>query len=283
MKYYQAFYTVIRFIPDLIKNEPINIGLLIHSPQEGYIRTEFSDKKANIISKYNEDVDPSVVKYIIEDLSQDFDNKNYILRNHKMGDFQDENLLLKIFAAHSNQLQFTKPKGIITQDLNEEFERLFEEIVFKEEVIKKERAIEERTMRSIVRKKLDKFDLIKNNIVKENHIEIDRFGDRIKVDFKYLNGKPNLVKNISFDTRSKEPMDHAKLWLKNYEEIKESSKKEQIDKNIQVIYCLPTDDRKNMNSSIMACLNEASDELINFEDQERIDYFVNRVAKIAHI
>jgi len=124
--------------------------------------------------------------------------------------------------------------------------------------------------------------LIKNKLVEENHIEIDRFGDKIKLDFKYLNGKQNLIKNISLDPRNKEPMDHAKLWLKNYEEIKQVSKKEGIDKNIQVIYCLPTDDRNKINRSILSCLEAASDDLIDFRDEEKMNYYVNRVFEIAH-
>lgn len=282
MKLYKALYTVIRFVPDLVKNEPINIGLMIHCPEEGYIRTEFADKKANIVSKYNGDVDPAIVKSIIEDLIQNFDNANYLLRNQKMGDFYDENLLFKIFAAHSNQLQFTKPKGIITQDLEEEFIRLFENIVFKEKEAKREKVIEERTMKSTVRKEFEKYDLIKSKKVKENHIEKDRFGGTIKFDFKYVNGKPNLIKNISFDPRSKEPLDYAKLWLQNYEEIKVMSKREQVDKKINVIFYLPDDNRKQMNSSIMACLKEASDELIDFRDKEKMDFFITKVAMLAH-
>jgi|SRR5690625_2632646 len=281
MNVYQAYYTIVRFIPDLVRNEPINIGLIIHSPQKQYIRTEFADKKVNIISRYNEDIDPSVVKYVIRDIIEDFDNENYIIRNHKMGSFDDDKLLHKISAAHSNQLQFTRPKGVITQDLDKEFERLFEELVFKEERIKRDRAIEERTMKSTIRKKLNQFKLIEDSIVKENYIEVDRFGDKIKIDFKYMNGKPNLIKNISLDTKSKDPMEHSKLWLANYREIKISSKREGIDKNVQLIYCLP-DDNSNINNSLIACLKEASDEMIDYRDEEKVNYFVNKIAKIAH-
>lgn len=281
MNIYQGFYTVVRFVPDLLKNEPINIGLIVHSPKIGYIRTEFADKKANIISKYNNDIDPLVVKYIMDDLMQNFDNENYMLRNQKMGNFFENNMLHKIFSAHSNQLQFTEPRGIITQDLDKDFERLFEELVFKGTTIKKEKVIEERTMRSDVKKMLNKFDLIKNNIVKENHIEIDRFGSEIKIDFKYINGKPNLVKNLSLDPKNREPMDHAKLWLKNYEEIKSNAIREGVDNKIQLIYCLPLEDRCE-NNSIMSCLNVASDELIDYRDSDKIDYFVKKVANTAH-
>lgn len=282
MNIYQAYYTIVKFIPDLMRNEPINIGLIIHCPQEGYIRTDFADRKASIISRYNEDIEPKVVQHIINDLMQNFDNESFILGDHKMGSFDDDKLLHQMSAAHSNQLQFTKPKGIITQDLDKEFDRLFEDLIFKEELVKKYKAIEERTMKSNVRKRFDEFGLIKNNIVKENHVEIDRFGDLIKIDFKYVNGKPNLIKNISLDTISKDPMDHSKLWLKNYEEIKRASINEGIEKNIHLIYCLPLEDKNNMNSSIISCLKEASDELIDFRDSEKVDYFVNKVVEVAH-
>lgn len=282
MNVYQAYYTIVKFVPDLLKNEPINIGLIVHCPKIQYIRTEFADKKANIISKYNNDIDPFVVKCVMDDLTQNFDNENYILRNHKMGSFSDNQLLNKIFSAHSNQLQFTEPRGIITQDLDKEFDRLFVELVFKESIIKREQVIEERKMRSDVRAMFNKFDLIKKNIVKENHIEIDRFGSNIKIDFRYVNGKPNLVKTLSLDPKNKEPMDHAKLWLKNYEEIKSNVKSTGVDNKIQLIYCLPSDERSDLNTSIMSCLNVASDELINYRDSEKVDFFINKVVNTAH-
>ena len=282
MRIYQAYYTIVKFIPDLMKNEPINIGLIIHSPEINYIRTDFAENKTNFISRYNQDIDSKVVKHIINDIRQNFDNENFILRNHKMGSFDDDKLLYNISVSYANQLQFTKPKAIITQNLDVEFKRLFEDLIFKENVIKRHRPVEERTMKSNLKKRFDELGLIRSNVIQEDHVEIDSFGDLINIDFKYVNGKPNLIKNISLDIKSKDPMDHSKLWLTNYREIKRVSKAKGLDKDIQVIYYLPEDNELNMNCSIMACLKEASDVLIDYRDDERVNYFIDKVAKIAH-
>lgn len=280
MKLYQAFYSIVKFIPNLVKEEPINIGLIIHSPESGYIKTEFSEEKANIISRYNSDIDPLTVELIIKDIKENFDNEKYIFRNQKIGTFYDDKLLYNVFATHSNQLQITKPKALVTDNLEAEFERLFSELVYKDIRVRRIRAIEERTMKSNIKKRFNKFGLIDKAIVKADPYEIGKYGDRINLDFEYLNGKTNLVKNISLDIKSVDPLDHAKLWLKNYEIIKDNSKDQGVEKNIQVIYCLP--EFSEMNTGMMSCLYEGSDELIDYRDNEKIDFFVNRVAEVAH-
>lgn len=280
MNLYQAFYSIVKFIPNLVKEEPINIGLIIHSPESGYIKTEFSEEKANIISRYNSDIDPLTVELIINDIKENFDNEKYILRNQKIGTFYDDELLYKVFATHSNQLQLTKPKALVTDDLEVEFERLFSMLVYKDNRVRRIKSIEERTMKSVIRKKFNRFGLIDKAIVKSDPFEIGKFGDRINLDFEYLNGKTNFVKNISLDLKSVNPLDHAKLWLKNYEIIQDNSKKLNIERRIEVIYYLP--ESSNDKNGLLSCLDAGSDELIDYQDEERVEHFVKRVAEIAH-
>ncbi|WP_130806532.1 DUF3037 domain-containing protein [Senegalia massiliensis] len=285
MDFKQAQYTVIRFIPDIIKNEPINIGLILHSPESKYIRTKFSKKKLKLLSRYNEDVNLRVVKKLTEDIEMNFNNENILIRDHLFGNFKDNKLLNKLSAAHSNQLRFTTPRGLITTDLELEFKKLFEDNIYIYNESNKISRVEKRTMKRDLKKEFDKTDLIKKKIIKENHKEIGRFGEDIDIDFKYLNGKPNLIQNLSFDLKSIDYMNEAKLWLKNYEELKSKQKRNKEDSNINVIYCPPINykDKAKDFSRVVDCLEAGSDNLIDYTDKEQLHYYIDKVIKTAHL
>lgn len=282
MELKKAKYIIIKFIPNIIKEEPINIGLILHSPDNLYIKSKFSLKKIELIQKFNEEVNINLVKNIMADLELEFNSENWIIRNKSYKEFNDNLLLEKIYATYSNQLQFTQPRSVLTNNLEEEFEVIFSELVFKEKVRSElKKIIEERTMKKVIREKFNNKDLIKNKIIVENHKEKGKFGDDINIDFKFLNGKVNLINNLSFEVKSRNPVDYAKLWLTNYEEIKFVAKKENEEKRIRTIYTLPKDCEHK--SIILDCLKEGSDEIIDFYDSERIDYFIKEVENIAHV
>lgn len=285
MKFYKGQYTIVKYVPDLLKNEPINIGLIIHSSNENYIKSEFAIDKVKTINRYNKEIDIRIVKAIIDDLKKNFNSSNWIIRNRDSRDFQDFNLLEKLYINHSNQVQFSNPKGFITVDLEDEFKRIFEEMVYKEILTESNQHTLEKSMKKKLKDEFQKRDLIKSKIVIENHCEIGKFGETVKFDFKYKNGKPNMIQNLSFDKKSKDNMDYAKLWSKNFEDIKSMIKKNSNDEiGINVIYCPPSDELNNNNfKNVRDCLEEYSDNLIDYNDEEKLSDFIKKVEKTAHI
>lgn len=281
LKLYQAQYTVIKFVPDLIKNEPINIGLILQSTSENYLRTQFSKKKIERIHKYNEEVDSSIIQLLIADIEGNYNNECWVSRGKPYSDFKDSKLLNKLSASHGNQIQFDNPRGLVTESLDNEFNVLFDELVFKATPNVKSRGIEERTMHKRFRDEFKRRGLIENDLIAEDYKQIGKYGEEIKFDFSYLNGKRNLINNISFNSKLKTPMDLAKIWLSNYNGIKESNKKQNSDVEIKLVYYIPKIKEPGYDQ-ILGCLRESSDELIDYDDTEKVEYFINHIEKTAH-
>lgn len=278
----QAKYMVIRFVPDLVKNEPINIGLILHCWNEYYIRSEISKEKAKLIEKYNPQIKKSILQALIEDIDNLFSSEKWLLKENSSEDFKNEKYLDNYLLTHSNQLQFTNPKGIITQDLESEFEELFTELVYyKCNTKTRSKYTSEMHMKSYLKKLFNERNLLKEKLIVENYKEEGKYGEKIEFDFKYLNGTVNLVNNLSFDVKAKDPLEYAKLWAKNYEDIKNISKKNNETRKIRTIFAV-SDECENKNS-IEDCLKEYSDEIINYNDKEYLQHFTDRICETAHI
>lgn len=285
MKLYQAKYTVVRFIPDLVKDEPINIGLVLQSTAEKYFKSKFSNKKIDKIQKINEDIKINLVKEIIKELENNFNNDNWMLRNRDCNEFQDYSVLQKLNYFYANQIQFTEPRGLITENIDMEFDKLFSELIYKESNSLLSRGIESRTMKKKFRSEFMNRGLLQNQLVVENYEQLGGFGEKLTFDFSYLNGKRNLINNISFDVKSSEPLDIAKKLLSNYYGIKKiaAKKGDSNDVDIKIIYYLPENKNDDSYSQVISCLKESSDELIDFKDEQYVKYFINKIEKEAHI
>ena len=118
-------YSVIRLVPKVEREEFFNIGLLLFSKKEKYIRFEFhlcTEKFQSMKSKLE-----------LEDLSQNLENFKHVASGEKEGgpiallDIPERFRWLT--AVRSSVIQTSRPHPGKTQDLDGTFERLFEELV----------------------------------------------------------------------------------------------------------------------------------------------------------
>lgn len=117
-KVYKCKMAIIRLIPNPIRGERINIGLVLHCSEEEFILCEFDHVKLKLITMlFN--IDMEFVNSIFLDLKDKFDNQN----------LKDIQLLNIIKKHHSNIIRLSSPKGLLTESLHTEFGKLFKEYV----------------------------------------------------------------------------------------------------------------------------------------------------------
>lgn len=117
-KLYSCQYTVIKFVPDVIKDEPINIGLFLYCVEKNSLICDFSKEKIGILPILNPGLNTSIVNAVAEDLKSMFEKEGF---NHPK--------LLEKLSLHASQLKFTYPKGVLTDNPQLEFQKLFKEYV----------------------------------------------------------------------------------------------------------------------------------------------------------
>ncbi|UOE40092.1 DUF3037 domain-containing protein [Chryseobacterium suipulveris] len=118
-------YAVIRLVPKVEREEFFNIGLVLFSKKEKYIRVEFHlcpDKFAFMHSKLD-----------YEDIQQNLENFKAVANGENSGgeiaklDIPERFRWLT--AVRSSVVQTSRPHPGKTKDLDKTFERLFEELV----------------------------------------------------------------------------------------------------------------------------------------------------------
>lgn len=277
MKLYKCSYVIVKYIPDLIKDEPVNIGMIMHCSEEKNLISSFSDEKVNFINKYNSSINRKIVEALIEDLQLKFDTQNWLIRDYPISDFSNANLLEKLSVSHANQLRFTPPRGLITDDIKGEFDRLFEQYVYLNNKTQR-KYISRQQMRGDLRREFTQRNLIEKKVVDVNFPIIGKFNEEIILDFKYLNGKVNLLQNISLPVDDSKVIKEAKAWYTNFSEIKSVDK----DYQVTVIYNSPPGILNNDLKIAIDCLSESSDVLIDFSDKEKVASLIKKVEREAH-
>ena len=118
-------YAVIRLVPKVEREEFFNIGLIMFSKREKYIRFEFhlcTEKFQTMRSKLD-----------YSDIAQNLENFKHVAGGEKEGgpiaQLDIPERFRWLTAVRSSVIQTSRPHPVKTQDLERTFERLFEELV----------------------------------------------------------------------------------------------------------------------------------------------------------
>jgi hypothetical protein len=196
-----VWYSIIRYSPDEIKGEVINVGLVLHD-KEGlqtkyYLLEENSAKLKSMISnKSGRDIYKSykdVFEYYLEK------NKDSLVGDVgkvTIGSCYSEEFLGSIYEHYKNKnLFFTKPNFAKTKNIDNFFKGLLETYV-GEEFIKKEHATV--TAKKHLKKVFEEMNLlgtkVKANLTINPIKELEDY--KVKVDFSFKNGVWNYIQTI---------------------------------------------------------------------------------------
>ena len=118
-------YAVIRLVPKVEREEFFNIGLIMFSKREKYIRFEFH--------LCNEKFQSMKSKLDYEDIAQNLENFKNVASGQKEGGPIAVLEILERFrwltAVRSSVIQTSRPHPGKTKDLDATFDRLFDELV----------------------------------------------------------------------------------------------------------------------------------------------------------
>ena len=113
-------YRVIRYTPNLVRDEWVNIGVLLFHPETGERRLRLIEgqDEYNRVRRLHPQADEALLRALQEDLESRFES-NAETRAHW------QEILAKWDNTLSNALQLAPPKGVLAEDLDEELERLY--------------------------------------------------------------------------------------------------------------------------------------------------------------
>jgi Protein of unknown function (DUF3037) len=121
-------YRVLRYTPNLVRDEWVNIGILLFNPQTGERRLRLieDEEEYRRVRRLHPQTDEPLLRALRDDLEDRFQTAGSA-GSENMNGWQQ--LLAKWDDTLSNALQLAPQKGIFTSDLDAELERLYSDHV----------------------------------------------------------------------------------------------------------------------------------------------------------
>ncbi|MGB7283556.1 MAG: DUF3037 domain-containing protein [Candidatus Acidiferrum sp.] len=124
-------YRILRYTPNLVRDEWVNIGVLLFDPQSGERRLRLIEEQEEYtrVRRLHPEADEALLRALRDDLENRFDAVRTSHGNGSDGGGSHgsalQELLRKWDDTLSNALQLAPQKGIISNDLDAELERLY--------------------------------------------------------------------------------------------------------------------------------------------------------------
>src|SRR5271155_1370241 len=119
-------YRILRYTPNLVRDEWVNIGVLVYDPQSGERRLRLIEEQVEYarLRRLHPEADESLLRALRDNLEDRFDSFRSS-NGGGSGSSALQELLLKWDDTLSNALQLAPQKGVIANDLDAELERLY--------------------------------------------------------------------------------------------------------------------------------------------------------------
>jgi hypothetical protein len=193
-------YHVVRYQPNLIRDEWVNIGVLLfipgdgpgHGPETGRVRQRWLEEPADLVRLRR--LHPAADEELLLHLPAEFD------RQFAGREMDAEAILEKFDETLSNAVQLAPRKGLLARDPDAEIDRLFREQV---EPLRETRrgAAEIRTRSDVRARAADFFRIEKILRLMQRGVRVEEFtapGDPMRIDFSYRrNGTRGFVHSVA--------------------------------------------------------------------------------------
>jgi hypothetical protein len=185
-------YHVVRYQPNLIRDEWVNIGVLLLDPSSGRVRQRWLEEAADLARLRR--LHPSADEQLLLGLPAEFD------RQFAGREMQAAAILEKFDETLSNAVQLSPRKGLLAHDADAALERLFREQV---EPVRESRrgAAEIRTRGDLRAQAADYFRSEKILRLMDRGVRVAEFtypGDPMRIDFSYRrNGTRGFVHSVA--------------------------------------------------------------------------------------
>lgn len=265
-------YAVLRYVPDENREEFINIGLVFHCPDDGYIDFKITNNFSRVTA-FDDEIDISFLKLILDGIKEDLSQST--ITGPAFEDLNSPKFLDNYTRHFVNQIQFSRVRSIRTENVETDFRDLFRTYVYFD--VHKKKRITDDEVKSIMNRVLRSNDILKSM---ERNLSVDIGTEAIKLDYAYqTRDKLKIIKTFSFDytsRQSNQATQTAKEWAYNFLKLKPKFKDTNTD-FIAFVYA----DKENKNiKTALQILNEETQTIQAREIEEVLEFASNIVQEI---
>jgi hypothetical protein len=124
-------YRILRYTPNLVRDEWVNIGVFLYDPQSGERRLRLIEEQEEYarLRRLHPEADESLLRALRDDLEDRFESARSLKGRSSIGGGPNssglQDFLRKWDDTLSNALQLAPQKGVIANDLDAELDRLY--------------------------------------------------------------------------------------------------------------------------------------------------------------
>jgi hypothetical protein len=183
------YYSVCRYVPDILRDEFINVGVLTYVPALGE-RKFHRSRNLSRVTNFDDELEMDVLKALLESL--EFQFNAHASPNHD--EVPSPDFLKNELVYFVNQIQFSEIRTLNSTDLQQDIRDLYDMYLYYDQ--KKSQRINAERVRRLVSK------LITQNELKDfiRHPNEQNLFKQHTFDFSVnINGCQTLIKTLSFD------------------------------------------------------------------------------------
>ncbi|HXN54314.1 MAG TPA: DUF3037 domain-containing protein [Candidatus Acidoferrum sp.] len=119
-------YHILRYVPNLVRDEWVNIGVLVFNPETGERRLRLIEEQDEYsrVRRLHPWADEALLRALRDDLENRLDSGGRTIGSHG-SEIPWQKVLSKWDETLSNALQIAPQKGVLADDLDAEVERLY--------------------------------------------------------------------------------------------------------------------------------------------------------------
>ncbi|MNW33494.1 hypothetical protein D3C74_104570 [compost metagenome] len=265
-------YSVIRYVPDELREEFINIGMIVHSPELQYVDIKFT-KNFRRVTAFDDEIDIDFLKIVLEGIREGLTRST--ISGLSAEELLDINFIEKKTFYYANQIQFSPTVVFSSNNIEHDFEDLFRTYVYFD--AKKKTRITDIEVKVLMNRILKSKDVFKNM---DKNIKVDIGPQEIELDYAYkTKDRVKVIKTFSFDYTTKgssQAPTIAKEWIYNFEKIINGKKYELfgVDKeNFELITFIYTGNSSNKNiKTAIKILDELTKTVEGKEENEIMSF-----------
>jgi len=254
-----GFISILRYMPSSLREEFINIGLVLHSPKDKYISIKTLESIKRITS-FDDEINGHMLKKVINNIALNFKNhEQYDLFD--LEELSDCDFLSKKTKRFVNTIRFSPIKKVSLDDqpLEKHLDQLFKLYVHYE--VKKLERLSEKEIINNLKKYFDQNNLHfstkkDNTLVKNSEVKFD------------ISVPKNSLFIKSLDVSSSHGPKVIKEWMSNFQYTIDLNK----DFNVEALIFLDSDNNKNSQfiRNVASTLRKNVDNLqIHFIENEK--------------
>lgn len=225
-----CLFFLVRYVPDIVRDEGLNIGLFLYSPQEEYLDCLFTDDFRRVRA-FHPQVDLELLRQLTGHFQQEIREREEDL----------EKYVQEMQESYSNMIQVTSPRTCLAADPQAEMQNLFARYVGARAPV-----LLEQDTRMRVKQRLT--DALKRHGVLDHPAFEKRIpaaqwtspGDPFAFDYGYrpwqVGGKPNGHYRLTHALSFHRDNELAKALRWTFEQVKLKEKERGIETELSVVH-----------------------------------------------